>query len=733
MATVAIKLLVNSKGANKELSGFQKGLAGLRKVAKVTGAAMVAIGGVALKKGWDRLKAIDEAQAKLKGLGHDAKAVETIMGSALESVKDTAYSFGDAATVAASAVAAGVKPGQELTKHLRLVANSAAISGRSMQDMGAIINKVSTNSVASMEEINQVSDSGIGIMSALAKEYDVTAVEMKKMVSAGKVDAATFNKVLAHTVGDGAQAMGKTVSGSWANMQASLGRIGANLLSGIFPKLAGGFQNITAALGPLEDRAKGAGAAIGTGISLASTAVQQLWSTVSGIDFTPLRDAVGSLFVSLQAAVPKVVSGVQALGRTFGPLLAQVGKFAATALFAGVVVAIEGLSVAVDAVSSGFATAAGFIEDNKTLLGGIAVVIGAALLPSLIATASNLAITTAAWVAYAAVTKSITIATKAYAVAQSALNVVLKANPIGIVITVLAALVAGLIYAYKNSETFRNICQKAFAAIVAAGRSLWSGLKAAFDGVVAAIKWAYGLVKSYVNLYIAGWTGVLNGAKALWNGLKAVWNGVVSATNSAKNKLTGYARNIVAGWGAVVTGVRNMGNGIRSAFNSAVAFVRGIPGTILRSLGNLGSLLWNAGSSIIQGLINGITSRIGSVKSTLTGLTKRLSSWKGPPSTDARLLTPAGRLIIRGLIDGVRQESKNLKRELNAVTAMIGGTEAQMGFGAQRPNLVTAAARHSSGSTSVNVTVQAAPGSNPVDIGRELKKFLDAYFRAGGN
>ena len=48
------------------------------------------------------------------------------------------------------------------------------------------------------------------------------------------------------------------------------------------------------------------------------------------------------------------------------------------------------------------------------------------------------------------------------AVAQAGLNAVLKANPIGLVV---AALAAGLVTAYKTSETFRNAVNSAFASV----------------------------------------------------------------------------------------------------------------------------------------------------------------------------------------------------------------------------------------------------------------------------
>ena len=59
-------------------------------------------------------------------------------------------------------------------------------------------------------------------------------------------------------------------------------------------------------------------------------------------------------------------------------------------------------------------------------------------------------------------------ATGVMTVAQRALNLAMRANPIGIVITVLAALVGGIIVAYNKSETFRRIVQTAMRGVQAA-------------------------------------------------------------------------------------------------------------------------------------------------------------------------------------------------------------------------------------------------------------------------
>jgi tape measure domain-containing protein len=148
---------------------------------KVAGAAITAVLGAALVGGFGRLSAIEDAKAKLIGLGNSAADVEVIMQNALASVKGTAFGLDEAATVAASAVAAGIKPGQELERYLKLTAGAATVAGISFSEMGSIINKVTTKGVAQMDNINQVQERGIPIMTYLAEAYGVSAEKLSEM------------------------------------------------------------------------------------------------------------------------------------------------------------------------------------------------------------------------------------------------------------------------------------------------------------------------------------------------------------------------------------------------------------------------------------------------------------------------------------------------------------------------------------------------------------------------
>ncbi len=55
-----------------------------------------------------------------------------------------------------------------------------------------------------------------------------------------------------------------------------------------------------------------------------------------------------------------------------------------------------------------------------------------------------------------------------------------------------------------------------------------------------------------------------------------------------------------------------------------------LPGKALDALGNSDTKLLNAGKSLIQGFLDGITRLLGNVKTTLQDLTAKLTLWKGP-------------------------------------------------------------------------------------------------------
>lgn len=103
-------------------------------------------------------------------------------------------------------------------------------------------------------------------------------------------------------------------------------------------------------------------------------------------------------------------------------------------------------------------------------------------------------------VAVAAAQKMVTIATTAWTAVQKVLNLVLTANPIGLIITAIGALVAGLIAAYKNCDGFRKIVDKVWEAIKPLANAIMNGLAKAFEWLVEKCKEAWQWLKNILGL-----------------------------------------------------------------------------------------------------------------------------------------------------------------------------------------------------------------------------------------
>src|SRR5699024_7850310 len=127
------------------------------KITKPAVGAATALASLAAFSGFKRLVGIDTARAQLVALGHDARNVDKIMDAALASVKGTSFGLDEAATTAASAVAAGVDPAKELEHYLSLAADTASVANVPFNEMGDIFNKVQTSGKAQNDVLKQLS------------------------------------------------------------------------------------------------------------------------------------------------------------------------------------------------------------------------------------------------------------------------------------------------------------------------------------------------------------------------------------------------------------------------------------------------------------------------------------------------------------------------------------------------------------------------------------------------
>lgn len=150
-----------------------------------------------------------------------------------------------------------------------------------------------------------------------------------------------------------------------------------------------------------------------------------------------------------------------------------------------------------------------------------------------------------------------------------AFNIALRANPIGMVVTALAAMAAGLVYAYQHSATFRNVVDKAWKVIKGAVSSAWNGT------IRPALVAFAGFIKNTVMPTVQRlWTNYVKPTmQAIGTAIKWAWNNVIKPAFAA---WAAYLRNVVFPvirflWNNVVQpAFRGIGAIIRTAWNGVI-------------------------------------------------------------------------------------------------------------------------------------------------------------------
>lgn len=153
---------------------------------------------------------------------------------------------------------------------------------------------------------------------------------------------------------------------------------------------------------------------------------------------------------------------------------------------------------------------------------------------------------------------------------------------------------------------------------------------------------------------------------------------------------------------------------------TVVGWFRALPGRILAAIGNFGSLLFNAGKALIQGLINGIESMMGTLGHVASSIGHFIASLKGPLPADLLLLVPHGQAIMQGLMNGMASRMPDLRGQLEGISGTIAGSRFAAPAGA--------AAAGGAGA----VQIQIAPGAGSSGLEQQFWAWLKNGVRAQG-
>lgn len=176
-----------------------------------------------------------------------------------------------------------------------------------------------------------------------------------------------------------------------------------------------------------------------------------------------------------------------------------------------------------------------------------------------------------------------------------------------------------------------------------------------------------GLWARIVEIHVNAFNRIVSGVTGF---LSRIWNPIQSRLTSIKNKFSEI-------WNAVLTNVRSVWDRVVTYVSGQItkllAKITGIKDRVVNVFKSAGTWLLSAGKRIIQGLIDGLTAKIKYVTDLLRDLTDKIPDWKGPESTDKKLLKDNGGFIIKGLIDAIAAGVPDLESMLSQLTTDIPG------------------------------------------------------------
>lgn len=507
-------------------------------------------------------------------------------------------------------------------------ANSALV------DMSDNANKMGTDMESIKNAYQGFAKQNYTMLDNLKLGYGGTQEEMKRLLSDAekltgqRYDISSFADITQaiHAIqtqmditGTTAKEASTTISGSWGSLKAAF--------ENTLVSLTTGGKMFDQSLDALVDSAKtfgqnvipaitGALSGVGSLIeSLAPVIVAELPSMVS--DILPhlvsatkslvtglisqlpalgkaVLDAIPSIFDGMtdvigESSVGKLKGSFEGLKNTITDTFSNIGPMLKDFCEGGISTFCDALSTAMDLASGAISV----IEALSPVIGAVAGAIitykGAVLLWNAAETAKNvvMGISTAA---------------------QWALNVAMTANPIGIVIVAIGALVGAFIVLWNKSEGFRNFWINLWEKVKAIVTSAWEGIKAGFEKIKNGIS----AVKEKVSTM---WNGVKEKTSELWGGVKNV---VSEKLNNIKSAYDANGGGLKGATFAAIEGVKEY---YRTGYDAINQLTGGKLGEVVNAVGvkmeavksKFGEAFGNVKNTVMtifENIKNGITEKI---------------------------------------------------------------------------------------------------------------------------
>lgn len=243
------------------------------------------------------------------------------------------------------------------------------------------------------------------------------------------------------------------------------------------------------------------------------------------------------------------------------------------------------------------------------------------------------------------------------------------------------SVITSVVNAIKSRVTstfsaLRSSVSSIFSAIRTVASSVWNAIRSVISSVVTSIKSKVTSTFSAMRSSVASITSAIrsvvsSGFNAMRSVISSIMSSIRSVVSSAWNGIRGVVSSAVSSVRSVVSSgfnalksvvtsaMSNVVSAVKNGWNNAVNFLKGI---------NLTSI----GQHIIQGLINGIKSKIGAVVSAAKAIADRVKNTIKSAMdihSPSRVTKTLGEHTGQGFANGIKSKTSTVEKSAKAVAA----------------------------------------------------------------
>lgn len=333
-----------------------------------------------------------------------------------------------------------------------------------------------------------------------------------------------------------------------------------------------------------------------------------------------------------------------------------------------VIPAMGKLSAGVDKASAAYQKCSKWISEHKTEL----EIAKGVLIGLTVAVSSFLLIMN--WGKIMATAKAALLGIKT---AMLAVNAAMKANPIGLVISLIAGLVAGFLYLWNTSEEFRNFWIGLWETIKTTASGVWEAIKSAADNVITALQTGW---EAFTTFFSTLWTNISNAVSTAWEFIK----NVVSVGLQTIGLIISAAVQIIAlpfqfiwenckgiiqkAWdkikNIVTVGVNVVKTVITVVFNAIKAYIT----IVVNIWQTIISMAWNVIKTVVTTVVNAIKNVVTTVWNAISSVT---SSVFNAIKSVASSVWNSIKSVITSVVNGIKSTVSNIWNSIKSTTSSV--------------------------------------------------------------